>query len=73
MTPLARRSAKGLAMIHRTKTGKALHRSSPRGKKRKAGTGAGSPLAHLGAVTWAFGLLMVSVALAAAAVFTHKG
>ena len=56
-------------MTYRTKTGKSLQKNTRKSRSAKA---ASSPVAHLGPVTWAIGLLMVSVALAAAAVFTHK-
>ncbi len=59
-------------MIHRTKTGRALKGPRGKGRGRKTAKSRNSPLAHLGALTWAFGLLTVSVALAAAAVFTKK-
>lgn len=59
-------------MIHRTKTGRALRGPSSKRPGRKAAKSRNTPLAHLGALTWAFGLLTVSVALAAAAVFTKK-
>jgi hypothetical protein len=59
-------------MIYRTKTGKALHKTTRSSRKRRTDKPEGSPFTHLGALTWTFALLMVSVALAAAAVFTKK-
>jgi hypothetical protein len=57
-------------MTERTASGRTRRRSPARAaKSRKRDE---SPLAHLGPVTWAFAMLMASVALAAAAVFTHK-
>jgi len=57
-------------MTERTASGRTRRRSTVRvTKARKKGE---SPLTHLGPVTWAFAMLMASVALAAAAVFTHK-
>lgn len=59
-------------MTYRTKTGKALHKTTRSAKRRRTDKAEGSPFAHLGALTWTFALLMVSVALAAATVFTKK-
>ena len=57
-------------MTERTASGRTRRRSTVRvTKSRKKDE---SPLTHLGPVTWAFAMLMASVALAAAAVFTHK-
>jgi hypothetical protein len=59
-------------MTYRTKTGKSLSKSGHKSHRKSGSKTATSAAAHLGSLTWAFALLMVSVALAAAAVFTHK-
>lgn len=62
-------TAKGFAMTERTASGRSRRKSSTRRRK----TQGVSPLTHLGPLSWAFAMLMTSVALAAAAVFTHRG
>jgi len=56
-------------MIERTLTG----RSKPRrGSARRGKSSGPAALTNLGPVIWSIALLTFSVALAAAAVFTHK-
>jgi hypothetical protein len=58
-------------MTYRTKTGKSIRKATQRtrGPRMKAKA---LSAAQLGPITWSIALLMVSVALAAAAVFTKK-
>ena len=53
-------------MTERTASGRTRRRTSKKGREE-------SLLTHLGPMSWAFAMLMASVALAAAAVFTHRG
>ena len=57
-------------MTERTASGRTrrirISRASKKGREE-------SLLTHLGPMSWAFAMLMASVALAAAAVFTHRG
>ena len=57
-------------MTERTASGRTRRRPHARAPKARA-KGA-SPITQLGPVTWAFAMLMASVALAAAAVFTRQ-
>ena len=56
-------------MTERTASGRTRRR--PHARTPKSGKRGESPFSQLGPVTWAFAMLMTSVALAAAAVFTR--
>jgi hypothetical protein len=56
-------------MTERTASGRTRRSRTPRASKKKREE---SLLNHLGPMSWAFAMLMTSVALAAAAVFTHR-
>lgn len=56
-------------MTERTASGRTRR---PHARAPKSRAGGNSPFTQLGPVTWAFAMLMASVALAAAAVFTHR-
>ena len=58
-------------MTERTASGRTRRHSTVRVSKKSRQRDE-SPRTHLGPVTWAFAMLMASVALAAAAVFTHR-
>jgi len=57
-------------MTERTASGRTRRIRISRAAKKGRET---SPLTHLGPMSWAFAMLMASVALAAAAVSTHRG
>jgi hypothetical protein len=59
-------------MIERTLTGKPRPRRNARAAGRKKNATGPAALSNLGPVVWSIALLTFSVALAAAAVFTHK-
>ena len=59
-------------MTERTLSGKARPRKHARAAGRKSQTQGPTAPGNLGPVVWSIALLMFSVALAAAAVFTHK-
>ena len=63
-------TAKGFAMTERTASGRTRKSRSTRSSRKGRQE---SLLTHLGPMSWAFAMLMASVALAAAAVFTHRG
>jgi len=59
-------------MTERTLSGKPRPRRSPRAAGRTHNASRPAALTNLGPVVWSIALLTFSVALAAAAVFTHK-
>ena len=56
-------------MTHRTASGRALAKRKKAPKRARVTEGEKDP--DLGAITWSFALLLMSVVLAAASVFTH--
>jgi len=59
-------------MTERTLSGNPRPRKHARAAKRKSQAQGPAALSNLGPVVWSIALLTFSVALAAAAVFTHK-
>lgn len=59
-------------MTERTLSGKARPRSHSRAARRRTQGDAPAAFANLGPIVWSVAMLGFSVALAAAAVFTHK-